>query len=249
MINSGLFINASLEEKKKDFNTTLTKHSIETRLEAARSMDEFKSNKPKHLEAKKDQPKILFAADGRPLQKNEGKWIFKWTETKKTLTLVVELSKYLDTSLIDLDVQPTHVTMKIKGKILQLTTEEPVSSDNVVCERSKLTGHLSITMAKANYNSIDIEKIRAEERQTAALEIKLNEEARKKAEKEKMLKGRRKYDELFIPTEAVDYKNIIDHSRPKTLKKTDKITQKPVIPGEFIHPEEFVDDPSVPPLC
>lgn len=44
------------------------------------------------------------------------------------MVLDVAAGKYLDTSLIDVDVQPTLVRVLIKGKLLQLRLPDEVSS-------------------------------------------------------------------------------------------------------------------------
>jgi protein TilB len=70
----------------------------------------------------------------------------------------------MDTSLIDVDVQPTYVRATIKGKvrqykqkflynlsslqILQLVLPEEVNTTRSKAERSKITGHLVIKMPK-----------------------------------------------------------------------------------------------------
>ena len=108
---------------------------------------------------------IINERDGRLLQRNEGKYKFyflheeedeesnlkKKTRDPQSITLVVEVSKYLDTSFIDVDVHPTYITVAIKNKILQLNLDEEVSPDDVVCERSRMTGDLVIRMLKAKY--------------------------------------------------------------------------------------------------
>eukprot|EP00884_Botryococcus_braunii_P011116 jgi/Botrbrau1/20004/Bobra.200_1s0011.1 len=58
----------------------------------------------------------------RPMQRNEGKWPFtlKENDDDTAAVLEVDVGKYLDTSLIKADVQPTVVRLLIKGKLLQL---------------------------------------------------------------------------------------------------------------------------------
>jgi protein TilB len=70
-----------LEARKKDFQTKLTEHTPEARLEAARNLELFRDKDKNHLEKKEKEHKILLASDGRPLQKNEGKWPFKFVGT------------------------------------------------------------------------------------------------------------------------------------------------------------------------
>eukprot|EP00002_Diphylleia_rotans_P023053 TRINITY_DN4530_c0_g1_i1.p1 TRINITY_DN4530_c0_g1~~TRINITY_DN4530_c0_g1_i1.p1 ORF type:complete len:383 (+),score=93.72 TRINITY_DN4530_c0_g1_i1:43-1191(+) len=81
-------------------------------------------------------------------QKNEGKWQFRFDEDDENIYLDIAIGKYLSTSLIDADVQPTFVKVTIKGKILQLLTPEEVRPDASKAERSQTTGHLLLTMPK-----------------------------------------------------------------------------------------------------
>jgi protein TilB len=77
---------------------------------------------------------------GRVMQRNEGKWAWKFIDTEATLAIDVEISKFMDTSLIDVEVKETYIRVVIKNKLLQLMLPDRVleSDDNVVCERSRL---------------------------------------------------------------------------------------------------------------
>ena len=55
----------------------------------------------------------------------------------------------MDSSLIDVDVQPMYVRVTLKGKSLQLALSEEVKPDSSTAKRSQVTGHLVITMPKA----------------------------------------------------------------------------------------------------
>lgn len=54
----------------------------------------------------------------------------------------------MDTSLIDVDIQPWYVRVTIKGKILQLVMLAEVSPDRSTAQRSQTTGHLVLTLPK-----------------------------------------------------------------------------------------------------
>lgn len=56
------------------------------------------------------------------------------------------MSRYVDTSLLEVDVQPTFVRVIIKGELLQLVLPEEVQSDRAVAQRSLASGDLVITM-------------------------------------------------------------------------------------------------------
>lgn len=53
---------------------------------------------------------------------------------------------------MDVDVQPQYVTVKIKGRIFQITLSEEVLVDKSTAVRSQTTGHLVITMPKVRNN-------------------------------------------------------------------------------------------------
>ncbi|KAI8926626.1 hypothetical protein BC831DRAFT_455977 [Entophlyctis helioformis] len=265
-----------LDAKRHEFQTVPVPHTPEARLSAARDLALMKGEKVVNaadlgdpMARKKAEP-VLFASDGRVLQKNEGKYSFKWTSSAKTITLSVDISKFLDTSLIDVDVHPTWLRIIIKGKILQLLIEEEVHVDGVVCERSRLTGQLAITMLKAAKaeGEADVIEVRRQERlesETAALAAaaKAAEADRKQAAIAKTRNRR---------LECLDYRNIVDHSKLSASHAADKgkpelsrslahqrvalqtsghtkITDTRMIQGDIEPDDDFVDDPSVPPLC
>ncbi|KAJ9516041.1 hypothetical protein QJQ45_024441 [Haematococcus lacustris] len=86
----------------------------------------------------------------RIMQRNEGRWEFSMEENDKgdALELEVDAGKYLDTSLIKADVQPTYVRLLIKGKLLQLLLPCEVKPDASSAQRSQATGRLVLTMPK-----------------------------------------------------------------------------------------------------
>ncbi|KAJ3260245.1 Protein tilB [Boothiomyces macroporosus] len=214
-------LDADLEAKKEEFQNQLVGHSPEERLKAARELDKLRNKDKKHLEKKEPKKKILVGPDGRIYQKNEGKWTFNWQITDEWIKLTIDISKYLDTSLINVQVNPTFVCITIKEKILQLLFEHPVKPDSQYLERSKLTGQLAITVARQSFSGIvDLEKAGKEQ-----LEIK--------PVKKELKPQKKRFEKL-----GVDYKNIV--------KEPKKIFEKPKFKPQDT---DFVDDPDVPPLC
>ena len=59
------------------------------------------------------------------------------------IILELKLFKHLDTSLIELDIEPTYVRATIKGKIFQLRLLEEIKPDSSVAQRSQTTGSYS----------------------------------------------------------------------------------------------------------
>lgn len=67
--------------------------------------------------------------------------------------------KHLDSSLIDVDVHPTYLSVIVKNKLLRLRLPVEVKADESKCQRSKVTGHLLIAMPIANASKSRIESI------------------------------------------------------------------------------------------
>ena len=143
------------EEKDRRFWEEATEYTPESRIEMHRHLEE------KRKEKEKDQTNRLdpnpptrqiryFTDDGRPLNINQAKMNFKLKETDNDSAYELEIPcyKHLDTSLIDVDVQPMYVRVNLKGKTLQLVLSDEVSPDNSSAKRSQTTGSLLIKMPK-----------------------------------------------------------------------------------------------------
>lgn len=65
-----------------------------------------------------DNAHILYYSEIK--QKNEGGWEFFWDEESRpgAVVLEVRVARHLDSSLIDVDVHPSYVSMVIKGKVV-----------------------------------------------------------------------------------------------------------------------------------
>ena len=101
--------------------------------------------------------------DCRVKQCNRGKYQFWFEEEtprdghdKAVLVLRVALPKHLATSLIDVDVHPTYVSVVIKSKVLRVVLPVEVQSDRSVARRSTASGHLELTMPKVNPDEVVI---------------------------------------------------------------------------------------------
>lgn len=84
----------------------------------------------------------------------EGKWEFTFDEEQIPghLTLDISIQKHLSSSLIDVDVHPTYISVVIKSKVLRLVLPVEVKASISTAKRSTTTGHLLITMPKFNPN-------------------------------------------------------------------------------------------------
>tara|TARA_B100000683_G_scaffold275102_1_gene324898 strand:+ start:2669 stop:3631 length:963 start_codon:yes stop_codon:yes gene_type:complete len=87
-------------------------------------------------------------------QKNQGDFKFTLTESddETAIQLEVHVGTFIDTSLVNVDIHPKLVRVKIKGELLQLKLSHEVTPDSSVAERSKATGKLLITMPKLNWH-------------------------------------------------------------------------------------------------
>ncbi|KAI8825985.1 uncharacterized protein EV422DRAFT_148800 [Fimicolochytrium jonesii] len=237
----------ALEKKRWKFQNEPVPHTPATRLEAARDLAEMKGTAIATTTTTPPTPPVLTAPDGRVLQKNQGKWTYHFSTTPTTVTLHVELSKFLDTSLIDVDVHPTWVRVTVKGKVLQLVMDEEVETANVICERSTVSGWLAVTMAKKSAVG-DIVELRRRE----AVERE-KEERRKRVERERE-ETKRVGEKLLLSgnvAKKVDYTKIVEENAKKAGAGVawNGIYDRnfTVAPPEV--PEGFRDDPDVPPLC
>ncbi|XP_076838258.1 dynein axonemal assembly factor 11 isoform X2 [Brachyhypopomus gauderio] len=125
----------------------------ESRLEAHRHLEEKRRQKEKMREpnSKTKPPRALVTAEGRVLNINEAKLDFSLNEDEDNNCVLLDLHVYrhLDTSLLDLDVQPSYVRVTVKGKVFQLVLPDEVKPDSSSAQRSQTTGHLLVTMPKA----------------------------------------------------------------------------------------------------
>lgn len=70
--------------------------------------------------------------------------------------------RYLETSLIDVDVQPKYVRVIVKEKVFQLALNEEVQTSAATSKRSQITGYLLITMPKLSIDETSIGTINPE---------------------------------------------------------------------------------------
>jgi protein TilB len=151
-----------------DDHLAMTENTPEVRQEIYRELaqqkkekaDREKSQQPKERDYEKEQVAAIEAtrkkeqeADVSEIkQKNEGGWDFRWDEEvrKSWISLEVMVPRHLDSSLIDVDVHPTYISIVIKSKLLRLRLPVEVKAGESKCQRSKTTGSLVVTMPKVN---------------------------------------------------------------------------------------------------
>ena len=130
---------------------------------------EFAAQRDANEEKKREHNKRLFNPDGTKKQPrregfpelpddlddvkqcNEPGLTFRLDDSDDGGAVVLDcnVGKYMDTSLIDVDVQTRLIRVLVKGKMLCLVLPEEVKPDASTAQRSKVTGALVVTMPKA----------------------------------------------------------------------------------------------------
>eukprot|EP01017_Pseudomicrothorax_dubius_P016555 TRINITY_DN1877_c0_g3_i8.p1 TRINITY_DN1877_c0_g3~~TRINITY_DN1877_c0_g3_i8.p1 ORF type:complete len:280 (+),score=62.91 TRINITY_DN1877_c0_g3_i8:57-842(+) len=109
---------------------------------------------PKKFE--ENEPSPMFLANGEIRQCNEGKYDFllnEWDDPEMTV-FEMKIPKYLNTSLIDVNINPKWVSVRVKGKLTQLRLTEEIAVEKSTTQRSQTTGVLLIKMPKVTPNLI-----------------------------------------------------------------------------------------------
>ncbi|KAG7260787.1 hypothetical protein CRUP_026919 [Coryphaenoides rupestris] len=138
------------DQKEREFWETPCAFSPESRLEAHRHLEAKKrSTTAADGEKTSKPPRTLITAEGRVLNLNEPRLDFCLSEDEEANSVVLDLAVYrhMDTSLLEVDVQPTYVRVTIKGKLVLPTEVRPDSSE---ARRSQTTGHLLLSMPRAS---------------------------------------------------------------------------------------------------
>uniref|UniRef100_A0A8C0UK57 Leucine-rich repeat-containing protein 6 n=1 Tax=Cyanistes caeruleus TaxID=156563 RepID=A0A8C0UK57_CYACU len=131
------------DDEDRKFWEEPTPYTPESRLETHRYIEEKRRAKDNIRESKK---------------REKTSWTLVTAEGK---VLNVNVPKYLDTSLLDVDVQPTYIRVLVKGKPFQLVLPEEVKPDSSSAKRSQTTGHLVVTMPKAKEVILAKQKVSA----------------------------------------------------------------------------------------
>ncbi|XP_041969301.1 protein tilB [Aricia agestis] len=222
------------DERNKKFWAEKCEHAPEVRQEIERMRQlKIKSEQKEEEKEPKRQYK-LFNDDGRPFNINQPKidFLFSDAEPDKFI-LDLYLYRYMDTSLIDVDVQPNYVRVLIKGKIFQLHLPEDVNVSNSTATRSQTTGHLVITMQKSNFVLEKApNKSQSEPESRSINSIKSCES---------QSNSKREFLEIGPPVNVLDFTKMTNSNMTKYSKPKLNIKPKPPSDG-------FVDNPEVPDL-
>ncbi|KAG1686954.1 hypothetical protein DVH05_026717 [Phytophthora capsici] len=202
-----------------------------------------------HEEALRIARELEERADGSIRQCNQGKWEFQLTDEILEIVLEVHLPRFLDTSLVDVDVHPSYVSIVAKNKVLRLKFPELVHSDAGKAERSKVTGTLRLTLPKAHVTP------------TQQLRAQLyREEQEKKLDKRKSVKKEPKStrtktqpskisDELLEAANKCRAVNIHGLVKKENNSDNRKAQMTPLVTKTVAAgPEEELDEEDAPPL-
>lgn len=225
------------EEKLQEFWSQVSEHSPETRLQIAAQVLKQQEEKQKGHTADSTRPPKreykLFNADGKALNVNEAKIPFLLTENDDLNSFVLDIAvyKYLDTSLLDVDIHPTYVKVVIKGKIFQIVFPEEIKTESSTAQRSQTTGHLVLTMPKVNGEV----KLKTVKRTQTAREDEEKRSYSNTVRREMLEIGRSDDMDFSRIVKVKQYNQQHNVARGDGLRQSEAVT-------------DFVDDPEVPPL-
>ncbi|KAJ1194206.1 hypothetical protein NDU88_003500 [Pleurodeles waltl] len=160
--NEELKQEADENEEDQQFWQEPSLYTPESRLETHRYMEEKRKAKDKLREEKAPtKPRTFITAEGRVLNINEAKLDFCLKEDEENNQFILDLAiyRFLDTSLVDIDIQATYVRVMVKGKPFQLVLPAEVKPDSSFAKRSQTTGHLVLTMPKATEMIVSTSKL------------------------------------------------------------------------------------------
>ncbi|NXF93881.1 TILB protein, partial [Eubucco bourcierii] len=140
------------DEEDRRFWEEPTPYTPESRLETHRYIEEKRRAKENVRESKRREKPLrpLVTAEGKVLNVNVPKLHFSLKDDEENNQIVLDLAVYrhLDTSLLEVDVQPTYIRVLVKGKPFQIVLPEEVKPDSSSAKRSQTTGHLVVSMPK-----------------------------------------------------------------------------------------------------
>jgi len=163
-----------LEEELQSTEESQRGFTKETKLEIARENERVEKEKEEQRKKtdeeyygiKEPEPASLYNNKGEIRQCNQGGYKFDIYEQneKTTQYIVLELfvPKYLDTSQIDVDLNPTYVRVNIKNKITQLTFACEVKVEDSKAMRSQTTGALQLKMPKVKPTLVPFYQLKEE---------------------------------------------------------------------------------------
>uniref|UniRef100_H3CK91 Leucine-rich repeat-containing protein 6 n=1 Tax=Tetraodon nigroviridis TaxID=99883 RepID=H3CK91_TETNG len=224
---------------EEHFWSTPCVFSPESRLEAHQHLEKSRRRAQRDKAKEPKAERTLVTAEGRVWNINEPKLEFTLTEDEDTNSVLLDLAIYrhMDTSLMDVDVQPTFARVTVKGKIFQIVLPAEVKPDSSKAHRSQTSGRLLLTMPKVGG------KISLAKWSTPLARAKSHQKSREE-EPRKQLPERLEVDPSR--RSVVDLSAIV----PRRQTREGPLERCRVAPPTSTSSscEEFVDDLDVPPL-
>ncbi|XP_077207586.1 dynein axonemal assembly factor 11 isoform X2 [Paroedura picta] len=228
------------DEEEKAFWEEPVPHTPEARLEAHRFLEERKNTKGNRDQDKEEKPpRPLITAEGRVLNANAPQLPFSLKDDEENNQFILDLAVYrhLDTSLLDVDVQPSYIRVMVKGKPFQLVLPAEVKPDSSSARRSQTTGHLVVSLPKAK------DTIVAPPKKTTSKELSgINQS-------QAHLKRSAPTEKLEVDPTKYSFPDVTSIVQNKELSGQGPLRlQRPKAVDTRSTPEVFEDDPEVPPL-
>lgn len=112
--------------------------------------DEEKEKKDKGEKKPVKKESSMYTKDGKMRQCNEGRYKFKIDEfdDPEWSFFELELPRYFSTELLDVNLFPNFISVRIKDKLFQLKLWDEIIVSECKIQRAKTTGKLHITMKK-----------------------------------------------------------------------------------------------------
>ncbi|KAK2576916.1 hypothetical protein KPH14_005537 [Odynerus spinipes] len=235
--------NEDEEAENERFWKQKSEHTPEDRIAIAERTLKMEEKKQASSDVKKPRKFVpkLFNNEGKPYNMNYPKVPFKLNDEEDPDNIILDVSvyRYLDTSYMDVDVQPTYVRVTIKGKILQLTLPCEILVDKSTAKRNVTTGSLVITMPRLHpsmtlcVNDITTRRRESPKKKRNTITVK-----------KRAFESRREYLEIGpARIDELDFSKIIENSKTKVDRKRTVHRAE-----EKVASADFVDDPDVPPL-
>lgn len=228
------------DERNKIFWAEKCEHAPEVRYEIERMRQlKLKSYETDENKSEEKRQYKFFASDGRPFNINQAKIAFQFNDTEPDRYILdLGIYRHLDTSLVDVDVQPNYVRVLIKGKIFQLHLPQEVDTTNSTAQRSQTTGRLLVTMPLTN--AVISKPATVKEKMTKSAQLYTDH----KVEDCEAATGqtRREFLEIGPADKVLDFTMMTQRkSTPDYIDPRLKMTAKQPSPG-------FVDNADVPDL-
>jgi protein TilB len=108
----------------------------------------------------------------RVKQCNQGRYEFRMYEEGKEVVIEVDIPRFMSTAFVDVDSQPTFVSIVIKKKVLRLELPVECNPDRGTCQRSSTTGCLTVRLPRVDEKNVikafvDVNKEREAKRREA----------------------------------------------------------------------------------